>query len=83
MILLNAKKRDCLDIISFEQLKQKHSFIHENELLEILNNFKELGIVFEQDTLFLSLPLDFQKCIGIRKTNTNVQQIENSISSLS
>ncbi|MEJ2296471.1 MAG: hypothetical protein P8Y23_17110, partial [Candidatus Lokiarchaeota archaeon] len=80
---LNEVEREvflsCIDIISFEQLKQKNPFIQETELEMMLQNFKEMGIVFEQKNHFLSLPLDLRKCVGIHKKKINIPKIEDTI----
>jgi ribosomal peptide maturation radical SAM protein 1 len=80
---LNEVEREvflsCIDIISFEQLKQKNPFIQETELEMMLQNFKEMGIVFEQKNHFLSLPLDLRKCVGIHKEKITPAAVENSI----
>jgi hypothetical protein len=74
---LNEIERDiflsCRDIISFKNLKEKFSRISEDDLLIILNEFVENGILFSEDEFYLSLPL----CINLANKdihNVNLEQ---------
>lgn len=62
---LNKKERkiflDCNDVTSIEELKQKNLELNENELLKILNDFIQIGIIFKEDDLLLSLPLNYHE----------------------
>jgi len=60
---LNKLERDiflaCIDVISFESLKEKFPDASEEQVKEILNSFEEAGIVFRENNNFLSLPLNY------------------------
>jgi hypothetical protein len=56
----------CLSVQTKEELLQM--FPQEFTKVEnILQNFTELGIMYQQNNRYLSLPLDYNKCMGIRK----------------
>jgi ribosomal peptide maturation radical SAM protein 1 len=57
----------CVDITSYEDLKTKFSYIPDYQLGAILNTFEKAGIVFVEDEYYLSLPLNYRKCLGIKK----------------
>jgi len=66
---LDATERNvffsCLDIISFAELKEKFSYISENDLRNILNSFVDVGIVFKENDSYLSLPLSYKNINNI------------------
>jgi len=47
----------CIDIASFETLKETFSQIPDYQLAAILHTFEKSGIVFKEDDFYLSLPL--------------------------
>jgi len=51
----------CINIVSFEKLKEKISDISENDLIDALETFVGCGIIFKEDDLYLSLPLSYSK----------------------
>jgi len=57
----------CTDIISYNELSEKFSYIPDYQLVSILRTFEKMGIVFVEDNYYLSLPLDYNKCLGITK----------------
>ena len=60
---LNKTERDlflaCTDVISMGELKNQFSQLTPNEIEEILHSFIEAGIVYKEDNLYLSLPLNY------------------------
>jgi len=66
--VLNQLERDvflsCINIISLEELREEISNISEDELNTVLNEFVESGIIFNEDNLYLSLPLSYNKISG-------------------
>ena len=63
----------CLDVISFEKLKEKFPELSESSLHEILDSFVSSNILFKEDEFYLSLPLDYKKCIGKNVNNVNLK----------
>lgn len=58
----------CIDVISYKELQERFSNISENDLKNILNNFEETGIVFQEENQYLSLPLSYCKVYrGLKK----------------
>lgn len=61
--VLNKLERDiflsCMDVVVFQELQEKFSYVSEDKLLEILQSFVQNGIVFREDKRFLSLPLRY------------------------
>lgn len=61
--ILNKLERDiflsCIDVIAFQELREKFQYVSEDKLLEILQSFVKNGIVFREDERFLSLPLRY------------------------
>jgi radical SAM superfamily enzyme YgiQ (UPF0313 family) len=61
--ILNQLERDiflsCIDVISYNELKDLFTNMSENELKDILCSFEEIGIVFKEDDLYISLPLSY------------------------
>jgi len=57
----------CIDIISYDELSNKLSHIPDYQLVSILRTFVNIGIVFVEDDSYLSLPLNYRKCVGIIK----------------
>ncbi len=68
---LDENERDvflsCIDIISYEDLRSKFSDMPDYKISAILRTFEKAGIVFVEDNFYLSLPLNYRKCVGIRK----------------
>jgi ribosomal peptide maturation radical SAM protein 1 len=58
----------CIDITSYNELKEYISDITEEELNKTLKIFKECDIVYEENNFYLSLPLNYTKCLGRYKT---------------
>ena len=60
---LNKLERDiflsCIDVISYDSLKERFPDVSEEQIKEILNSFEEAGIVFRENNHFLSLPLAY------------------------
>jgi hypothetical protein len=54
----------CIDIKSYNELKEYISDITEEELNNTLETFKKCDIVYEEDNFYLSLPLCYNKCLG-------------------
>jgi len=50
----------CLDVVTFDELKEKFSDIPEHQIKEILNDLKENKIVFGEVERYLSLPLEYR-----------------------
>jgi len=67
----------CVDIISFEGLREKFSEISENDLIDVLETFVECNIVFKEDTCYLSLPLNYSNCLG---QNNLIKSVQKNIS---
>jgi len=63
----------CVDVISFEKLKEKFPELSESNLHEILGSFVSSNILFMEDEFYLSLPLDYKKCIGKNVNNVNLK----------
>jgi len=84
--VLNEKEREiilsCEDVITFEKLKEKISNISEDELKNILKIFVEAGIVFNEDDLYLSLPLNYNKIINSSIREQSDKKIKKTISQL-
>jgi len=55
----------CLDVISWDNLKEKLSSVSEETLISTLEEFVENGIVFREDDRYLALPLSYRKIKGI------------------
>ena len=64
----------CSDIISFEKLKEKFFNNSESELKNTLIDLEENGIVFREDNFYLSLPLDYKKCVKQRNKKISYQK---------
>lgn len=64
----------CIDIVSLGDLKEKFSDISENDLMDILETFLECNIVFKEDNYYLSLPLDYRKCLGKFDKKISIQK---------
>jgi hypothetical protein len=54
----------CLDVISYQAIKDLVPNISDEQLRSILNTFKNKGIVFEEDDHYLALPL--RSCVESR-----------------
>ena len=53
----------CIDVISFNKLKERLYHIPEQQISDILIDFQESGIIFKEDEFYLSLPLSYNKLI--------------------
>ena len=51
----------CNNVISFQELKDRFSYIDHNQLSNILNDFIQSGIIFKDDNLYLGLPLRYNQ----------------------
>ena len=49
----------CIDVISFQEIKELLPHIPDDQLISILNTLKNKGIVFEEDNHYLALPLRY------------------------
>jgi ribosomal peptide maturation radical SAM protein 1 len=71
MYVLDEQERaiflSCTDVISYNELQEKFSNIPDYHLAAVLHSFEKNGIVFREDNYYLSLPLDYKKCLGITK----------------
>lgn len=47
----------CLDVVSYQELKERFLGVPDQQLVEILQTFEQNGIVFHEDDYYLSLPL--------------------------
>ncbi len=65
----------CIDITSYNELKEYISDISEEELNKTLKIFKECDIVYEENNFYLSLPLNYTKCLG--RYNTVESNLKN------
>ena len=54
----------CLDVISYQAIKELVPHISDEQVRSILDTFKSKGIVFEEDDHYLALPL--RSCIDTR-----------------
>ncbi len=63
----------CIDVISYQELQQKFSYVEEFQLNEILTSFEQSAIIFKEDYLYLSLPLSYNKIIG-KTVNVKTEQ---------
>ncbi len=61
----------CVDIKSYNELKEDISDVTEEELNKTLEIFKESDIVYEENNFYLSLPLNYAKCLGRYNTIKN------------
>jgi ribosomal peptide maturation radical SAM protein 1 len=61
--VLNKFERDlflsCLDVVTFNEICERFSYVSENKLLESLQSFVQNGIVFMENEKFLALPLRY------------------------
>jgi len=69
--LLDDVERDiflsCIDVASFEEIQKQCKNIKQNQIETILKSFVQVGIVFNEDGFYLSLPLNYKKLLGIKK----------------
>ncbi|MFH1101721.1 MAG: RiPP maturation radical SAM C-methyltransferase [Methanobacteriota archaeon] len=49
----------CIDVISFSDLQEQHPDIPDYQLAAILHSFEKNGIIYQEDDLYLSLPLRY------------------------
>jgi len=68
----------CLDVTSFDELKEKFSSVSKEQLKMILNDFEENKLIFKENDRYLSLPLEYRRCVGISKEK-DVDEILTSI----
>jgi ribosomal peptide maturation radical SAM protein 1 len=77
LYILDSLEREvflaCCDVVSLQELKTKFSDVPEDTFSNILLSFVESGITFNENDSYVSLPLDYRKCTGVRK-NTNVME---------
>jgi len=75
--ILNKVERDifmaCEELISLGELKEKISNITQKELVSILNDMLETKIIFNEDNLYLSLPLNYSKLSNLEKSKKQEQ----------
>ena len=64
----------CCDVVSFQELIAKFSDVPEDSLSHMLHSFVESGIMFKENDFYLSLPLDYRKCIGVRKKTSGTEK---------
>jgi hypothetical protein len=82
MILDNIEREIflfCNDIKSIEDLKEKFSDIPDYQLFAILHTFEKANIVFVEDKYYLSLPLDYKKCLGLEIKSNELSSREEII----
>jgi radical SAM superfamily enzyme YgiQ (UPF0313 family) len=86
IFVLNQQERDiilaCENVISYHKLKDKLPNITEDELKNMLKIFVESGIIFNEDDLYLSLPLNYSKIIGSYNKEKTKKKIKKSISQI-
>jgi len=83
--VLDQLERDiflsCIDVIPYNKLQERFSNISETDLKDVLNNFEETGIVFEEENQYLSLPLSYGKvCRSSKKEKTEQDFIVTQVS---
>lgn len=61
----------CNDIVHFKKLKQKLNELSENKLQSILHELVQNKIIYQEDNLYLSLPISLSKYLGIHKNIKN------------
>ncbi len=49
----------CIDVISFQEIKELFPHISEEQIRSILDIFKNKGFIFEENNHFFALPLRF------------------------
>lgn len=55
----------CIDVISFEEIKENLPNISNENLISTLEEFAENGIVFRENDRYLALPLSYRKINGL------------------
>jgi ribosomal peptide maturation radical SAM protein 1 len=67
ILVLNEVERaiflSCIDIISYQNLVERFSYIPDYKLAAILHSFEKNGIVFREDDNYLSLPLRYRHIV--------------------
>lgn len=70
---LNKIERDiflsCINVTSFEEIKERIPDVSESDLFDVLKTFEECDIIFREDDCYLSLPLNYKKCVGKHQQN--------------
>ena len=64
----------CLCIQDYTDIKKQCVSISEEKLKETLDCFVKLGIIYEEDNRFLSLPLQYSMLKGIHKENQSLEE---------
>ena len=66
----------CLNVQHFNDLKEQFPESTDQDLKKILDSFVQIGIMYEEDKQYLSLPLQYRIVKGIRKNdNDNTKQL--------
>lgn len=68
----------CLDVVSYQSLQDKFLDIPDYQLAAILHSFEKSGIVFKEDEWYLSLPLNYERVMGIDNESSSLQTESNS-----
>jgi len=68
----------CLDVVSYQSLQDKFSDIPDYQLAAILHSFEKSGIVFKEDEWYLSLPLNYERVMGIDNELASSLQTESN-----
>lgn len=66
----------CLDVISFDKLKERFPDIPEYKIAAILHSFEQNGIVFKEENRYLSLPLQYSSIEKQELESSKIQQKE-------
>jgi ribosomal peptide maturation radical SAM protein 1 len=82
IFILNEVERviflSCIDIISYQDLADRFSYIPDYKLAAILHTFEKTGIVFRENDNYLSLPLRYKQSICQIPKKESQQIIYNS-----
>ena len=68
----------CLDVVSYQSLQDKFLDIPDYQLAAILHSFEKSGIVFKEDEWYLSLPLNYERVMGIDNESSSSLQTESN-----
>ncbi len=66
---------DCSDIINIDQLKQQNLDLTEEQIMDILENFEEAGLIFREYDSYLSLPLNINNYKKITQKHVEKSRI--------
>jgi len=66
----------CKDVISFEKLAEKFSEIPDYQLAAIMHTFEKTGIVYQEDSYYLSLPLCYSRVCSSKIAEKNKQEFQ-------